>query len=156
MNIIMFENLNKIYEELKEKIDSRLNSPGFSFTCDLENKKLKDCITEEFNLEESVLIEEDPSRLLTKSVLTCLDSGLALCIKQKGLKLEELMTEAEFYVITDERGLLNIDSITIKLNPNKTDKNLIEDIKRCLKFYERACNEKAVKMPIEITFEFAE
>ncbi|GAG09339.1 unnamed protein product, partial [marine sediment metagenome] len=29
------------------------------------------------------------------------------------------------------------------------------DIKRCLKFYEKACNERAVKMPIIINFEFA-
>lgn len=151
----MFEDLNKTYEELKEKLDSKLSSPEFKFSCELEGKKLKDCITEEFNLEESVLIEKDPSRLLTKSVLTCLDSGLALCIKQKGLKLQELMTEAEFYIITDENGLLNIDSITIKLNPNKTDKNLLEDIKRCLKFYEKSCNERAVKIPIVINFEFA-
>jgi len=151
----MFEELNKTYEELKEKLDSKLSSPEFKFSCELEGKKLKDCITEEFNLEESVLIEKDPSRLLTKSVLTCLDSGLVLCIKQKGLKLQELMTEAEFYIITDEKGLLNIESITIKLNPNKMDKNLLEDIKRCLKFYEKACNERAVKMPIVINFEFA-
>ena len=151
----MFEDLNKTYEELKEKLDSKLSSPEFKFSCELEGKKLKDCITEEFNLEESVLIEKDPSRLLTTSVLTCLDSGLALCIKQKGLKLQELMTEAEFYIITDENGLLNIDSITIKLNPNKTDKNLLEDIKRCLKFYEKSCNERAVKIPIVINFEFA-
>ena len=151
----MFEDLNKTYEEWKEKLDSKLSSPEFKFSCELEGKKLKDCITEEFNLEESVLIEKDPSRLLTKSVLTCLDSGLALCIKQKGLKLQELMTEAEFYIITDEKGLLNIDSITIKLNPNKMDKILLEDIKRCLKFYEKACNERAVKMPIIINFEFA-
>lgn len=151
----MFEDLNKTYEELKEKLDSKLSSPEFKFSCELEGKKLKDCITEEFNLEEYVLIEKDPSRLLTKSVLTCLDSGLALCIKQKGLKLQELMTEAEFYIITDEKGLLNIDSISIKLNPNKTDKLLLEDIKRCLKFYEKSCNERAVKMPIIINFEFA-
>jgi len=151
----MFEELNKTYEELKEKLDSKLSSPEFKFSCELEGKKLKDCITEEFNLEESVLIEEDPSRLFTKSVLTCLDSGLALCIKQKGLKLEELMTEAEFYIITDEKGLLNIDSITIKMNPNKMDKSLLDDIKRCLKFYEKSCNERVVKIPIVINFEFA-
>ena len=151
----MFEELNKTYEELKEKLDSKLSSPEFKFSCELEGKKLKDCITEEFNLEESVLIEEDPSRLFTKSVLTCLDSGLALCVKQKGLKLEELMTEAEFYVITDEKGLLNIDSITIKMNPNKMDKSLLDDIKRCLKFYEKSCNERVVKIPIVINFEFA-
>jgi len=151
----MFEELNKTYEELKEKLDSKLSSPEFKFSCELEGKKLKDCITEEFNLEESVLIEEDPSRLFTKSVLTCLDSGLALCVKQKGLKLEELMTEAEFYIITDEKGLLNIDSITIKMNPNKMDKSLLDDIKRCLKFYEKSCNERVVKIPIVINFEFA-
>ena len=152
-----FEDLNKVYEDLKEKLDSKLSSPGYKFTCELEDKKgkLKDCITEEFNIEESVLIEEDPSRLLTKSVLTCLDSGLALCIKQKGLKLEDLMTEAEFYVITDEKGMLNIDSITIKLNPTKIDKVLLDDIKRCLKFYERSCNQRAVKMPIKLAFDFA-
>lgn len=154
---MIFEELNKVYEDLKEKLDSKLSSPGYRFTCELEDKKgkLKDCITEEFNIEESVLIEEDPSRLLTQSVLACLDSGLALCIKQKGLKLEDLMTEAEFYVIADDKGMLNIDSITIKLNPNKIAAALLDDIKRCLKFYERSCNERAVEMPIVINFEFA-
>lgn len=152
----MFEDLNRMHKDLKEIMDSKVSIPEFKFTCELgDQKKLKDCITEEFNIEESKLIEEDPTRLLTKSVLTCLDSGLALCIKQKGFKLEELMTEAEFHMITDEKGLLNIDSITIKLNPNKTDNVLLDDIKRCLNFYEKACNERAVKMPILINFEFA-
>ena len=152
-----FEDLNKIFEEIKEQLDSKLSSPGYKFTCELKEikGKLKDCITEEFDIEESVLIEQDPSRLLTKSVLTCLDSGLALCIKQKGLKLEDLMTEAEFYMIKDEKGMLNIDSITIKLNPTKIDKVLLDDIRRCLKFYENSCNERAVKMPIGINFQFA-
>jgi hypothetical protein len=145
-----------MHKDLKEIMDSKVSSPEFKFTCELgEQKKLKDCITEEFNLEESVLIEEDPSRLLTKSVLTCLDSGLALCIKQKGLKLQELMTEAEFSLITDEKGLLNIDSITIKLDPSKVDKSMLVEIKSCLKFYEKSCNERAFKMPIVINFEFA-
>ncbi len=152
----MFEDLNKVHKDLKELLDSKTSNPEFKFICELgDQKKLKDCITEEFSIEESAYIEEDPSRLLTKSVLTCLDSGLALCIKQKGLKLEELMTEAEFYLITDEKGLINIDSITIKLDPKKIDNTLLADIKRCLKFYERSCNERAVKMPIVINFEFA-
>jgi len=152
----MFEDLDKMHKDLKELVDSKASTPEFKFTCELgDQKKLKDCITEEFNIEEYKLIEEDPSRLLTKSVLTCLDSGLALCIKQKGLKLEELMTEAEFNIITDEKGLLNINSINIKLNPHKIDNDLLNDIKRCLKFYEKSCNERAVKMPIVINFEFA-
>ena len=38
----MFEELNKTYEELKEKLDLKINSSEFRFTCELEGKKLKD------------------------------------------------------------------------------------------------------------------
>jgi hypothetical protein len=151
----MFEDLNKMYQDVKERLDSKINSDEFRFSCDLEGKKLKDCVTEEFNTEESALIQEDPSRLFTKSVLECLDSGIALCIKQKDLKLEELMTEADFYLQKDDQGLLNINSIVIKMNPETTNTLVLNNIRSCLKFYETSCNKHAVKMPIKIAFEFA-
>jgi organic hydroperoxide reductase OsmC/OhrA len=152
----MFKNLDKMHEELKDLIDSRLINPEFKLTCILnDQKKLKDCITEEFNIEEAEFIAEDPSRLFTKSVLTCLDSGLSLCIKQKGLKLEELCTEADFFIVTDDKGLLNIESITVRLNPEKTKSSILDEIKNCLQFYEKTCNKNSIKMPIKVNFEFA-
>jgi hypothetical protein len=152
----MFKDLDKMHEELKDLVNSRLINPEFKFTCELnDQKKLKDCITEEFNIEEAELIAEDPSRLFTKSVLNCLDSGLSLCIKQKGLKLEELCTEADFFIVTDDKGLLNIESITVRLNPDKVKSSVLDKIKECLKFYEHTCNMNSIKMPIKLNFEFA-
>jgi hypothetical protein len=33
----MVEDINKTYEDLKEKLDSKLSSPEFKFSCDLED-----------------------------------------------------------------------------------------------------------------------
>lgn len=145
-----------MHKDLKKIVDSRLSNPEFKFTCELgDQKKLKDCITEQFDLEEADLIAQDPSRLFTKSVLTCLDSGLSLCIKQKKLKLEVLCTEADFVIMTDNKGMLNIESITIRLNPEKTGAQILQEIRNCLKFYEISCNKNSIKMPIKVNFEFA-
>ena len=71
----MFDSLNKMHKDLKEIVDSKLSNPEFKCTCELgDQKKLTDCISEKFDLEEADLIAQDPSRLFTKSFLTCLDS----------------------------------------------------------------------------------
>jgi len=149
-----FNSLNKMYENIKVSVDSKLYDPGFKFTCDLNGKKLRECITEQFYEEESDLIAKDRSRLFSKSVLTCLEAGLALCIKQKELKMEEICTEADFIIVKDNNNLLHVKKITIKVDQKKADKPLLKNIKKCLKFYEFSCNKKSVKMPIEIDFEF--
>ena len=152
----MFDRLNKMYEHIKESVDSKLSDPGFKFTCEINGNKLRECITEHFYKEESHLIAEDPSRLFSKSVLTCLEVGLELCIKQKKLKMEEICTEADFIIIKDKDNLLHVKSITIKVDPKKMKVELLENIKKCLKFYEFSCNKNSVKMPIKINFSFAE
>lgn len=150
----MFDRLNKMYEHIKNSVDSKLSDPGFKFTCEINGKKLRECITEQFYKEESELIAEDRSRLFTKSVLTCLEVGLALCIKQKDLKMTEVCPEADFVIVKDDKNLLHVKLITIKMEPKKVDELTLAKIKECLKFYEFSCNKNSVKMPIKINFEF--
>ncbi len=152
----MIDRLNKMYEHIKESVDSTLSDPGFKFTCEIDGYKLRECITEYFYKEESNLIAKDRSRLFSKSVLTCLEVGLELCIKQKELKMEEICTEAEFIIIKDKNNLLHVKSITINVDPKKVTTHVLENIKKCLKFYEFSCNKNSVKMPIKIDFRFAD
>jgi len=152
----MIDRLNKMYEHIKESVDSKLSDPGFKFTCEINGNKLRECITEYFYKEESELIAEDRSRLFSRSVLTCLEVGLELCIKQKALKMEEICTEADFVIIKDKNNLLHVKTITIKVDPKKVNKDLLEGIQKCLKFYEFSCNKNSVKMPIKISFSFAD
>ena len=152
----MIDRLNKMYEHIKESVDSKLSDPGFKFTCELNGNKLRECITEKFYEEESNLIAEDRSRLFSKSVLTCLEVGLELCIKQKELKMEEICTEADFVIVKDKNNLLHVKSITIKVDPKKVTAHLLKNIKKCLKFYEFSCNKNSVKMPMKLKFSFAD
>jgi len=150
----MFDRLDKMYKKLKNSLDKSLLESGYKFTCEINGKKLRECITEQFYEEESKLIAEDRSRLFTKSVLTCLEVGLALCIKQKELDMTEVCPEADFVIIKDENNLLHVKSITIKMDHQKVDELTLVKIKKCLKFYEFSCNRNSVKMPIKINFEF--
>jgi hypothetical protein len=152
----MIDRLNKMYEHIKESVDSKLSDPGFKFTCKIDGYKLRECITEHFFKEESELIAEDRSRLFSKSVLTCLEVGLELCTKQNKLKMKEICREADFIIIKDKDNLLHVKSITIKVDPKKVNNELLESIKKCLKFYEFSCNKNSVKMPIKINFQFAD
>lgn len=152
----MIDRLNKMYEHIKESVDSKLSDPGFKFTCEINGNKLRECITEYFYKEESELIAVDRSRLFSRSVLNCLEVGLELCIKQKELKMEEICIEADFVVIKDKNNLLHVKSITIKVDPKKVNKEILECIKKCLKFYEFSCNKNSVKMPIKINFSIAD
>ncbi len=115
----MIDGLNKMYEHIKVSVNSKLSDPGFKFTCEINGNKLRECITEYFYKEESELKAEDRSRFFSKSVLTCLEVGLELCIKQKKLKMEEICTEADFIIIKDKNNLLHVKSITIKVDPKK-------------------------------------
>ena len=151
----MIDRLDKMYQHIKESVDAKLSDPGFKFTCEIDGYKLRECITEYFYKEESHLIAKDRSRLFSKSVLTCLEVGLELCIKQKELKMEEICTEAEFVIIKDKENLLHVKSITIYVDPKKVNAEFLESIKKCFKFYEFSCNKNSVKMPIKINFDFA-
>lgn len=42
----MFDRLNKMYEHIKESVNSKLSDLGFKFTCEINGKKLRECITE--------------------------------------------------------------------------------------------------------------
>ena len=48
-------------------------------------------------------------------------------------------------IIKDKNNLLHVKSITIKLDPKKANADLLESIKKCLKFYEFSCNKNSVK-----------
>ncbi|TFG23547.1 MAG: hypothetical protein EU529_07115 [Promethearchaeota archaeon] len=152
----MIDRLNAMYEELKELIDSRLGKEEIRFSCDLSENKLKDCIVEKAGKSEEDLISEDPySRLLTSSILNCLDYGLSICVKNDDFKVSDVYKEAEFHVEKDSMGIWRINSITLKFDPKKIKAERILEIKNCINFFKQSCSKNREAPAIEINLQIA-
>ena len=152
----MIDRLNGMYEELKVLIDSKLGKEEVRFSCDLSENKLKDCIVEKAGKSQEDLISEDPySRLLTLSVINCLDYGLSVCVKNEDFKVSDVYKEVEFHVEKDHKGIWRIDSITLKFDPNKIKAERISEIKNCINFFKKSCSKNRESPAIEINLEIA-
>ena len=151
------DRLKAMYEELKELVNSELRKEEIKFSCDLTEKKLKECIVESVGKREEELISEDPyERLLTSTVLNCLDYGFSVCIKNEDFKVSEIYREVEFHVFRDDNGIWKINSITIKCDPEKIKEDKIIEIKNCINFFKKSCIENQEIHAIELNFELAE
>ena len=140
-----------MYEELKELVESELGKEEVRFSCDLTDKKLKDCITEKAGKSEEELIAKDPQlRLLTSTVLNCLDFGLSACVKKEDFKVSNTYKEAEFYVAKDDKGIWRLNSITVKCDPNLLKEERLMEIKNCLKFFKESCSKEQEELQIEV------
>jgi hypothetical protein len=147
----MIDRLKAMYEELKELVESELGKEEVRFSCDLTEKKLKDCITEKAGKSKEELIARDPHlRLLTSTILNCLDFGLSACVKKEDFKVSNVYKEAEFYVSRDERGIWRLNSITIKCDPNLMKEERLTEIKNCLKFFKQSCSKEREELKIEL------
>lgn len=147
----MIDRLKAMYEELKELVESELGKEEVRFSCDLTDKKLKDCITEKAGKSEEELIAKDPQlRLLTSTVLNCLDFGLSACVKKEDFKISNTYKEAEFYVAKDDKGIWRLNSITIKCDPNLLKEERLMEIKNCLKFFKESCSKEQEELQIEV------
>ena len=153
----MIDRLNAMYDELKELIESKLGKEEVRFSCDLSEYKLKECIVERAGISEDDIISEDPySRLLTLTVLNCLDYGLSACVKNEDFKVSEVYREADFHVVKDDRGIWRINSITIKCDPEKIKAERITEIKNCMNFFKQSCSKNGETAAFEINLEIAE
>ena len=147
----MIDRIKAMYEELKELVESELGKEEVRFSCDLTDKKLKDCITEKAGKSEEELIAKDPQlRLLTSTVLNCLDFGLSACVKKEDFKISNTYKEAEFYVAKDDKGIWRLNSITVKCDPNLLKEERLMEIKNCLKFFKESCSKEQEELQIEI------
>ena len=147
----MIDRLKAMYEELKELVESELGKEEVRFSCDLTDKKLKDCITEKAGKSEEELIAKDPQlRLLTSTVLNCLDFGLSACVKKEDFKISNTYKEAEFYVAKDDKGIWRLNSITVKCDPNLLKEERLMEIKNCLKFFKESCSKEQEELQIEV------
>ena len=147
----MIDRLKAMYEELKELVESELGKEEVRFSCDLTDKKLKDCITEKAGKSEEELIAKDPQlRLLTSTVLNCLDFGLSACVKKEDFKVSNTYKEAEFYVAKDDKGIWRLNSITVKCDPNLLKEERLMEIKNCLKFFKESCSKEQEELQIEV------
>ena len=150
----MIDRLKVMYEELKDLIESELGKEEVRLSCHLTDKKLTACISEAAQTKMEVSSDKKSySRLLTTTVLNCLDAGLSACVNKEDFKVSNIYKEAEFYLVLDDKGFWGIKSITMKCDKKKIKEEQMQKIKNCLMVFKQSCSQDWEKNTIEINFE---
>ncbi|MHA1314288.1 MAG: OsmC family protein [Candidatus Helarchaeota archaeon] len=125
-------------EEVRTKVNLQLEKEMI-FQCDMGIMKVEECYIDETNQDEVDKWGPDPTKLLASAVLGCLSASFIFCLQKKKLSIEDFKGEAIAVIARNEKDLLRIKEINVKLIPNSDDPAIKKRIEQCKKIFERYC-----------------
>jgi hypothetical protein len=117
------------------------------------DKKVFKCEFGDQNIKECVDLKLDPSELINKHILDCLDAMLKTCLGKKKTGINFLTSEVDISLVKNEENKFEIEEICLDLIPDSADEEILNKISQCLKFFNVSCMSKD---SIKFSFSFSE
>lgn len=124
------------------------------FKWDLGLKINNEWYIDETNHDPEEMVGPNPSRLLASAVLGCLSASFLFCLQKRKLTLDDLKGEAEISFHKNDKNLLRVKEINVKLTPKTSDPAVQKRIGQCIKFFEQYCTiTESVKAGINVNLD---
>jgi uncharacterized OsmC-like protein len=125
------------------------------FKCDLGDIKMKDCIIDETNRNESERLGPNASHLLAMAVLGCLNASFIFCLSKRDFIIENLEAEAIVTLFRNEKGFARVKKIDVNIKPQLENPGLRKRADQCKKMFEQYCTITAsIRKGIDINVNF--
>jgi len=109
------------------------------FKYDLGEIKLRECIIDETNKNESDMLGPNAAHLLAMAVLGCLSSSYIFCFSKRDFTFKDLEAIAIVTVSRNEKGFARVKKIDVTINPKIDSPDMRKRAAQCQKMFEQYC-----------------
>ncbi|MHA1785518.1 MAG: OsmC family protein [Candidatus Helarchaeota archaeon] len=141
------------------KVEMVKGKEGKIFKCNMGLKSLGEIYIDDENEDINEMLGPDPSRLLASAIAGCLAASYKFCMEKKKMQYGSFTVEAEYISAENEKGLIRVKEINVKVKPFSSDEKIKRRIKQCSKIFERTCTvtqsvRAGIKVNVDIDLDF--
>ncbi|MFX1276940.1 MAG: hypothetical protein ACFFBP_19035 [Promethearchaeota archaeon] len=121
--------------EIKTEISLRSSDVKKELKCEFRDNQLQECI----DIENFQQFSLDSSEITNRAILKCLNTMLGTCIGKNKIDINFSLINMDIVLKKQSNNTWIIDNINLNLDPHFDDEIYLDQLKKCLKFFDITC-----------------
>ena len=122
-------------EEIRTQLRLTASDNRKELKCEFLDSKLRECV----DLDNFQMFNLKSSEIANQSILNCINSMILTCVGKKKLNLNFSLIDVNITLTQDSKNQWIIESAMLNLDTHFDNKEFLEQLKNCLKFFNVTC-----------------